>query len=112
MSDVKRIGSVNLGRGSRGAWYDETPQRPIRSFVPAGEVAEVKPGGWVIRERGDREGLVVHAYRCPVHGVFDMRVPRSDVPDSVVCEAPFCIEEAYWAGSLCGQGKSAGECES
>jgi hypothetical protein len=43
------------------------------------------PAGFRIRERGAIDGMVTHQYRCPLHGVFDRRVPRSDVPDEVAC---------------------------
>ena len=98
------------------------------------------PAGFRVRERGALEGTVVHAYRCPVHGLVDVRVPRSDVPDEVPCpewvtirepdhEEPMpdgrrwitpgrvlddgaCSRPAAWAGSRCGQGWAAGECKS
>lgn len=38
-----------------------------------------------MRERGDVDGTVLHDYLCPVHGRFELRVPRSDVPDEVAC---------------------------
>lgn len=43
------------------------------------------PAGFRVRERGALEGTVVHAYRCPVHGLVDVRVPRAEVPDVVPC---------------------------
>lgn len=45
------------------------------------------PAGWVMRERGDVDGAVVHDYRCPVHGRFEARVSRRDMPDEVPCLA-------------------------
>lgn len=45
------------------------------------------PAGFRVRERGALEGTVVHAYRCPVHGLVDVRVPRAEVPDKVACPA-------------------------
>lgn len=107
-------------------------------FVPGGAPSgssSVEPRGktWGIRRRGDTEGTVVHAYRCPVHGLVDVRVPRSHVPDDVPCpevdnvghycsDPPCldcdrggvqeCVETATWAGSQCGQGWAAGECKS
>lgn len=44
------------------------------------------PAGFRVRERGAIEGTVVHAYRCPVHGLVDMRVSRNAVPDEVPCQ--------------------------
>lgn len=100
------------------------------------------PAGFRVRERGALDGAVVHQYRCPVHGVFDARVDRADVPEEVACPldspvepctfcgamegqpcAPGCQEAcsvssarcgltAPWTGSLCGQGWSSGECKS
>lgn len=88
----------------------------------------VHPAGFRVRERGALEGTVVHAYRCPVHGLVDVRVPRGEVPDAVGCEVQVpadgadcamlgcethdCDEIATWAGSQCGQGWAAGECRS
>lgn len=95
------------------------------------------PAGFRIRERGALDGTVVHQYRCPVHGVFDAKVDRADVPEEVACPSvetwfrevgehdpviggvpvvPMherrCGLTAPWAGSLCGQGWSSGECKS
>lgn len=81
------------------------------------------PAGFRIRERGALDATVVHAYRCPVHGLVDVRVPRGEVPDEVACPAfapisgldatsPDCRCTATWAGSQCGQGWAAGECRS
>lgn len=87
------------------------------------------PAGFRVRERGALEGTVVHAYRCPVHGLVDVRVPRAEVPDDVMCplephqtgavcgsgsaqEMPRCGYRATWAGSQAGQGWAAGECRS
>lgn len=114
-----------------------TTEHPRKFVVPSGEPAgssSVVPRGktWGIRERGDLEGTVVHAYRCPVHGVLDSRVPRSDVPDAMPCPVRvdrwpeertyseaitgpltdlggFCGLTSPWAGSFCGQGIAAGE---
>lgn len=58
------------------------------------------PAGFRVRERGALEGTVVHAYRCPVHGLVDVRVPRADVPDVVSCtkisEPPTILVLAPW----------------
>lgn len=43
------------------------------------------PAGWVMRERGDVDGTVLHDYLCPVHGRFESRVSRAEVPDEVAC---------------------------
>lgn len=43
------------------------------------------PAGFVVRERGDVDGLVTHDYLCPVHGRFERKVPRSWVPDELPC---------------------------
>ena len=88
------------------------------------------PAGFRIRERGAIDGTVVHQYRCPVHGVFDMRVERSSVPDEVACAELEPVEPGLevasgirmgsacsrrcgltsdWAGSSCGQGHASGE---
>lgn len=50
------------------------------------------PAGWVMRERGDVDGTVLHDYMCPVHGRFEARVARSAVPDEVLC--PGVYEDA------------------
>lgn len=111
-----------------------TTEHPRKFVVPSGEAptsSAVVPRGktWGIRERGDLEGTVVHAYRCPVHGVVDVEVLRARVPDEIVCPVEFslsrdergvyvmgfehrdfvCGEMATWAGSFCGQGVASGE---
>ena len=85
------------------------------------------PAGFRVRERGALEGTVVHAYRCPVHGLVDVRVPRGNVPEALNCaerltavesvalysradqEGKVCGQRATWAGSSCGIGHSSGE---
>lgn len=119
-------------------WHTEDVTRsPI--FVVPGEStgsSSVAPRGktWGIRERGDTGKLVLHAYRCPVHGVFDLRVPVSDVPNEVACpergqrlvpatqflslaEAELVRDKAghvcgltsHWAGSSCSIGVEPGQ---
>src|SRR5262245_15914218 len=46
------------------------------------------PAGFVVRERGDVDGLVTLEYMCPVHGRFEARVSRRDAPDEVACPNP------------------------
>lgn len=73
---------------------------PEKWFVPAGETIDdwpalvehnsqhrvtLHPRGFLVRERGALSGTVVHAYVCPVHGVFDARVSREDMPDERAC---------------------------
>lgn len=84
------------------------------------------PAGFRVRERGALDATVVHAYRCPVHGLVDVRVPRAAVPDVLNCAEVYalvgdfdgapdkevCGRPATWAGSQCGQGWAAGECRS
>ena len=86
------------------------------------------PAGFVVRERGaiSEDALVTHAYRCPVHGVFDARVSRQSPPDEVPCPLPeasidgrklanvatYCGLISPWAGSFAGQGWASGECRS
>lgn len=119
-------------------------EKPVKVFVPGDDpgarnlLLEVFGGrdvnaqhrvtekpGFLIRERGALDGTVVHAYRCPVHGLFDARVSRSEVPDEMPCahrdleqvsaggitqgRPVFCGQSSPWAGSFCGQGKAAGE---
>jgi hypothetical protein len=85
------------------------------------------PAGFRVRERGALEGTVVHAYRCPVHGIVDVRVPTSNPPEALNCaerltaiesvalysrvdqEGAVCGQRATWAGSSCGIGHAAGE---
>jgi hypothetical protein len=112
---------------TRYCWYDETPPKPIRVYVPSGETVTTAPAGFTVRRRGDTEGTVKHTYRCPVHGQFDVHVRRSDVPDAVACSrrlsdldsiveysrvdqsGSLCGHTSPWAGSLCGIGFAAGE---
>lgn len=95
--------------------------------APSGELnsqhrVSTHPAGFRVRERGAIDATVVHAYRCFVHGPFDLAVPRLNVPDSVPCpaedmhwdcEANYgmvrCKMTATWAGSSCGIGHAAGE---
>lgn len=83
------------------------------------------PAGFRVHERGALDAKVVHSYRCPVHGVVDVRVPRDAVPDALNCAElteswaedvntgarmqMTCGRPAAWAGSFCGQGHAAGE---
>jgi len=109
-------------------WVTRPVERPVKIVVPDGAPpasSSVEPRGktWGIRRRGDLEGQVKHAYRCPVHGEFEAMVPRSEVPDVVSCpeevEAPWnagdsrenepCGCLSTWAGSSCGIGHAAGE---
>jgi hypothetical protein len=119
-------------------WVSRPVARELKVFVPDGAPpasSTVEPRGktWGIRRRGDVDGQVKHAYRCPVHGVFELEVSRSDVPDAVpcpmydvvhvdsailvdgTCESTWrvtgnaCTNAAPWAGSSCGIGHAAGE---
>jgi len=115
-------------------WHTEDVTREPIFVVPGASVghSSVVPRGktWGIRERGDTGKLVPHSYRCPVHGVFDLRVPVSDVPDEAFCtasehdghaEPPCCPTDepcewhavncgrsSPWAGSTCAIGVEAG----
>jgi hypothetical protein len=67
------------------------------------------PAGWVMRERGDTDGTVLHDYLCPVHGRFEARVARNAVPDVTPCEHRLTVmdsiveyERIDQAGSICG----------
>lgn len=40
---------------------------------------------WVLKERGDTGGTVRLEYRCPVHGLFAIDVPRAFSPDTARC---------------------------
>ena len=105
--------------------------KPVRVFMPGDAPDSEHPAGFKVRVRG-AGGTVVHAYRCPVHGLFDARVERADVPDEVACPSEqeldlhdCSLAEAYevinthgnarcgltspWAGSFAGQGIAAGE---
>lgn len=117
----------------------EVVVRPTKWFVPGGTAQESEhPGGFRVRVRG-AGGHVTHAYRCPVHGLFDASVPRADVPDEMACpsrlvtvgdfdaviggpaldwrnvkgwpDSVYCGLTSHWAGSFCGQGWAAGECK-
>lgn len=68
----------------------DTPGPPPKFYVPSGEstlpsTVTEHPAGFRVRLRGDHEGLIKHAYRCPVHGEVEVHVPRGDVPDEVPC---------------------------
>lgn len=122
---------MKLGR-KKFSLHDEPVIRPTRvySYCPERPLGRVSGVG----------GSVIHAYRCPLHGLIDVEVPRRDVPDVVSCpeqswnvigedkeyptfelasqgrmvslSAQRCGDDAYWAGSFCGQGKSAGDVSS
>lgn len=114
----------------RNTAYPDTA--PATGDLNSQHRVSLHPAGFRVRERGALEGTVVHAYRCPVHGLVDVRVPRSDVPDEVKCLVEsralgyggprfgdpdaiitvVCVRTATWAGSQCGQGWAAGECKS
>jgi len=106
-------------------WHTEDVTRSPIFVVPGASVghSSVVPRGktWGIRERGDTGKLVPHSYRCPVHGVFDLRVPVSDVPDEVACTietehydgvtrslVAYCGLTSPWAGSTCAIGVESG----
>lgn len=108
----------------------DTPKPALKLYVPGGPASlpstvTEHPAGFRVRTRGDTTGTVKHAYRCPVHGVFEVMVPRSEVPDEVPCPeqgmtlsdpadaAHFechasCGCPSKWAGSSCGIGISSG----
>lgn len=77
-------------------WTSERVTRAPIFVVPGESVgsSSVVPRGktWGIRERGDTGKLVPHSYRCPVHGVFELAVPVSDVPDEVFCGSAETVE--------------------
>lgn len=50
---------------------------------------------WVLRERGDTGGLVRLEFCCPIHGRFEIDVPRSRSPDEVAC--PAVVEIGHYA---------------
>lgn len=108
-------------------WTSKPVERPPIFVVPGESVgsSSVVPRGktWGIRERGDTHKLVPHSYRCPVHGVFELRVPVSDVPDEAFCplaetevletmpvqiRARGCGLSSPWAGSTCAIGIEPG----
>jgi hypothetical protein len=74
-----------------GATYD-----PAANFTDPNATGDLNsqhrvslhPAGFRMRERGAIDATVVHAYRCPVHGDFDMRVSRADVPNALPCQVP------------------------
>lgn len=96
--------------------------KPVRVFMPGEATESEHPAGFKVRVRG-AGGTVVHAYRCPVHGLFDARVAWANVPDEVACTSVAALSEdpkrgirvnhcgltSPWAGSFCGQGIAAGE---
>lgn len=57
------------------------------------------PAGYVVRERGDVDGLVTLEYLCPVHGRFEARVSRRESPDAMPCPA---ICERTWDSPVDG----------
>lgn len=40
---------------------------------------------WILKERGDTTGTVRLEYLCPVHGRFELDVPRGESPDEAPC---------------------------
>jgi len=104
-------------------WHTEDVTREPIFVVPGASVghSSVVPRGktWGIRERGDTGKLVPHSYRCPECGLFEMRVPVSDVPDEVFCPLERLTDDGYaqrfvcgfnspWAGSTCAIGVESG----
>lgn len=43
------------------------------------------PSGWVMRTRGADGGTRPMEFCCPVHGRFEVDVPRGEDPDAVAC---------------------------
>lgn len=62
---------------------DCEPERPIRVYVPAGEIAETAKS-WTIRVRGAPSTYEAAEYECPKHGRFEITVLRS-APESPAC---------------------------
>lgn len=108
-------------------WTSERVTRAPIFVVPGESVgsSSVVPRGktWGIRERGDTHKLVPHSYRCPVHGVFELAVPVSEVPDDVFCTktdsigraadfprttTEYCGRASPWAGASCAIGLEPG----
>lgn len=42
---------------------------------------------FIIKTRGDAKALIAAEYECPVHGRFEITVPRDQVPDWMPCPA-------------------------
>lgn len=64
---------------------------------------------WTLKLRGDPTGTIVHEYLCPFHGRFTSEVPRSDVPDEMLCPVRLSESDAIalygalsQASSRCG----------
>lgn len=72
--------------------------------------------GWRVRVRGDVDKLVEHAYTCPEHGRFVLRVPCGDAPDEAACPryrdqatVERCGLTSPWAGASVAIGLQPGE---
>lgn len=109
-------------------WSTEPVVRAPVFVVPgdSSSSSSVKPMGktWGMRVSGDVDKLVPHSYRCPVHGVFEQRVPASAVPDDAFCpmsailrwrdgdnfheRGDVCGLTSHWAGSSCAIGIEPG----
>jgi hypothetical protein len=113
-AELGRRAGVQLNRTpEEWAALKQAREASERSALEPRPPPGVEPRGktWGIRRRGDLEGKVKHAYRCPVHGVFELEVSRSNVPDEVDCPMSCGMTpmKATWAGSSCGIGHAAGE---
>lgn len=45
---------------------------------------------WILKERGDTTGTVRLEYLCPMHGRFELDVPRGESSDSAPCPEQVC----------------------
>lgn len=61
----------------------EKPRLFSAPTVPTGTFEERK--GYIVRTRGDTEGMIKHEYVCPLHGKFEAMVERAYVPDVISC---------------------------
>jgi hypothetical protein len=52
---------------------------------------------WTIKTRGDSKALIAAEYECPVHGRFEVPVPRDEVVDLMRC--PISVDELYAIGN-------------
>lgn len=62
---------------------DETPYQDPHSRGTGSIVTQRK--GYILRTRGEHNRLVRHDFDCPLHGVFEARVPSGDVPTEMPC---------------------------
>ncbi len=109
-----------MTRPHYGSWSMPGPNGSTTQVTPLSTRGPKRlwnaPAGFVVRERGDVDGLVTLEYLCPVHGRFEARVGRRETPDEIVCPrgwpSDYCGRLSPWSPSTFSAWRPAGEVKS